>query len=465
MILQQAIQTYHDLLLTGDVAAESQGQLDAQQQRRGLFFGERPLCSVLRPRFLTLAQYRFIQQRTRILLAAFAKIHQAAIGDKAFRAQFDLTDWEEELVQHDPGFRPASPTSRLDAFFVPASPLPDGEGPGVRANHEGQLRFTEYNAETPAAPAYNDALTELFYTLPVMSQFLRRCQLLPLPARYGVMHALLESYYQWAGRNEAPRLAIVDWRDVPTYSEFVLFDSYFKAQGLDCIIADPRELEYHQGKLMAGDYHITLIYKRVLLAELVDREGLAHPLIRAVRDGAVCMVNPFACKLLYKKASLAVLSDERNAHLFTADEQQAIADHIPWTRRVEERQTEYSGQKVDLIPFIHQQQERLVLKPNDDYGGRGIVLGWTVDSTEWEQAVQASLGTPYIVQERVAIPSEAYPSLIDGHLHIFDRMLDTAPFVFHGDSIYGCLTRLSTATLLNVTAGGGSTVPTFLLVG
>jgi hypothetical protein len=69
------------------------------------------------------------------------------------------------------------------------------------------------------------------------------------------------------------------------------------------------------------------------------------------------------------------------------------------------------------------------------------------------------------VQERVAIPSEAYPSLIDGQLHIFDRMLDTAPFVFHADSVYGCLTRLSTASLLNVTAGGGSTVPTFLVAG
>jgi len=27
----------------------------------------------------------------------------------------------------------------------------------------------------------------------------------------------------------------------------------------------------------------------------------------------------------------------------------------------------------------------------------------------------------------------------------------------------GCLTRLSTAALLNVTAGGGSTVPTFIV--
>jgi uncharacterized circularly permuted ATP-grasp superfamily protein len=175
------------------------------------------------------------------------------------------------------------------------------------------------------------------------------------------------------------------------------------------------------------------------------------------------MVNPFACKMLYKKASLAVLSDERNVHLFNAAERQAITDHIPWSRIVEERRTLYQDQPVELIPFIQQNQDKLVLKPNDDYGGRGIVLGWTVDATEWGQAIQTALTTSYIVQERIEIPSEPYPSLVDSQLQIYERMLDTAPFVFHADTVYSCLTRLSTAKLLNVTAGGGSTVPTFLV--
>ena len=92
-----------------------------------------------------------------------------------------------------------------------------------------------------------------------------------------------------------------------------------------CEIVDPREVEYAEGKLRAGDLHVTLIYKRVLLSELVGREGIDHPVVRAVRDRAVCMVNPFRCKMLHKKTSLAVLSDERNAGLFNAEERQAIA--------------------------------------------------------------------------------------------------------------------------------------------
>jgi hypothetical protein len=63
----------------------------------------------------------------------------------------------------------------------------------------------------------------------------------------------------------------------------------------------------------------------------------------------------------------------------------------------------------------------------------------------------------------VRIPYEPYPSLVDGSVQIVDRMLDTAPFISYGEYMEGYLTRLSTAALLNVTAGGGSTVPSFLV--
>ena len=149
--------------------------------------------------------------------------------------------------------------------------------------------------------------------------------------------------------------------------------------------------------------------------------------------------------------------------LFRSASQRAIRDCVPWTRVVEERRTEHRGHAIDLVPFVNEHREQFVLKPNDDYGGAGIVLGWTVDDEEWSRAVQRALASPYIVQERVAIASEPYPSFVDGRVQVIDRMLDTAPFVCHGEYAAGCLTRLSTSALLNVTAGGGSTVPVFVV--
>jgi hypothetical protein len=299
--------------------------------------------------------------------------------------------------------------------------------------------------------------------MPIMGAFQRRYEVRPLPARHNVLHALLHAFAQWSGGRERPQIGILDWREVPTYSEHVLFADYFTAQGVPAVTCDPRSVEYRHGKLMAGDFHVTLIYKRVLISELLAREGMQSPVVRAVREGAVCMVNPWRCKLLHKKASLAVLSDERNAALYTAAERAAIAAHIPWTRRIEERYTQHAGQRVDLVPFIAAQREQLVLKANDEYGGKGIVLGWQTTPAEWAQAVQTALTEPFVVQERVAIPQEPYPTFSGGTLHSFDRILDTAPFVFEGAFADGCLTRLSTEALVNVTAGGGSSVPTFVV--
>ena len=385
------------------------------------------------------------------MLKAFETAYEAAIENERVLAQFKLVDWECALIRHDPGFRDPSPVSRLDAFFV-------GES--------GGLRFTEYNAETPAGGAYNDVLTEAFYGLPIVREFLKRWDLRPLPARHNVLHALLDAYQQWSGTRTLPRIAIVDWAEVPTRNEFVLFQDYFARQGIDCVIADPRDMEYTGGRIVADGAPVDLIYKRVLISELVQRQGIDSPVIRAVRDGAVCMVNPLRCKILHKKASLAVLSDERNASLFSADEREAIEAHIPWTRVVEERTTtapDAPKNTVDLLPFIAAHRDQLVLKPNDEYGGKGIVLGWEVDQQGWEQAIRAALEEPYIVQQRVALPTEPYPSYVDGRVHVVDRMVDTAPYAAYGSYVDGCLSRLSTAALLNVTAGGGSQTPTFVV--
>lgn len=447
-MLKQAIDTYHSLL-TPDVASESWDQLQEQAKRRGLYFGTRDVTTVLRPRFLTLEQYHFLQGAIASVMPAFSKAYQAAIEDDDIRAQYHLNDWEEIMVGEPFGFTEPSPSARMDSFYLP---------------EWGMVQFTEYNAEIPAGQGYTDVLSDVFYGMRAMGEFQRQYNVWPLPTRSQMLLTLLDCYRQWGGK-ERPRIAILDWKEVPTYSEFVLFREYFEAQGYEAQIIDPRDCEYSNGKLTANGFDINLIYKRVLISELVERGdlGLDHPVIRAVRDNAVCMVNPFACKILHKKSSFAVLTDERNEGLFNTDELLAIANYIPWTRVLEERKTSYNGEAIDLLPYLAQNKDIFVVKPNDEYGGKGVVLGWTVSQSEWEATLQERLQEPTIVQKKVTLPEEPYPSFVDGNVQIYDRMLDTDPYIWNGTYMSGALCRLSTAALLNVTAGGGSTVPTFII--
>jgi hypothetical protein len=284
--------------------------------------------------------------------------------------------------------------------------------------------------------------------------------------RRSAVDALLRIYYQWLGsRRKLPDIVIVDWKGVPTTTEFHLFVRYFARYGITVTICAPDEMEFSNGVLYANGRAVDFVYKRVLTTELLQRYQIDHPIVHALRAGAICMANPFACKLVHKKASFAVASDERNAFLFTPTEHEAIRQHIPWTRIIEDRQTlAPNGDSIDLLPWASEHKDDLVLKPNDEYGGKGVLIGWECEQSEWDAALQASHEDSAIVQARAHIAYEEFPSLTPGGaIDISRRLVDSDPFIFNGDTVDGCLVRLSKVTLLNVTAGGGSVVPAFIV--
>ena len=451
-MLEEAIAHYH-ALLDPDTARATHEQLTAEQRGRNLFFGQRPLVTVLRPRFITAGQYEQLQQACGLVAAASHRLALALLDDVALRADLELTPGEERLIAMHPGYEEPSAHSRMDTFLTV-----DGSS----------LQFVEYNAESPAAIAYEDVLADVFDQLPAMRRFAERYSTTMLPARQHLLETLLSAWRTFGGSG-APTIAILDWKGLPTHSEFLLFQQYFRQHNLEAIICSPDELSYADGRLVAqtesGRAQIDLVYKRVLTSEFLMRYGdmvFEHPLVRAYADGKICMVNSFRAKLLHKKSLFALLTDEALQGRFSQPEREAIARHVPWTRLVRSGESTYAGTRIDLLEFARKNQERLLLKPNDEYGGKGIIIGWETGAAEWERGLHEALQSPFVVQERVRIAYEDYPAMVDGQLQIGRRLVDTDPFLFGGE-VGGSLTRLSTVTLLNVTAGGGSTVPVFVV--
>ena len=445
-MLHDAINRYHDLL-DDQFAADADGEMRAMLRERNLYFGERPICTVLRPHFYFTNQWSYLQQETEILLQAFKVAHNACLEDADLRAQLSLEPYEEQLFSLDIGSIIPWTTSRLDSFFHIDDHI---------------LQFVEYNGETPAGMGYGDVLGNMFLELEPMRRFREHYYTYSMPTLNSLLESLMRGYHEWGGV-EIPQIAIVDWQDVPTLNEHEICRRFFEASGVRAIMVDPRELDYRDGHLWAGDYRVDIIYKRVLISEMIQRMGINNPIVQAVRDHAVMMTNSFSAKLMAKKASFAFLSDELNAHLFTPEQLRVIHEHIPWTRVVSDRQTLYHNKAVDLLSFITEMRDNFVLKPNDEYGGKGVVLGWEAAPDEWNEALGHALTTPYVVQERISSITREFPSMHEGKLDISPRYVDVDPYVFYGRTVYGALTRLSSVSLLNVTAGGGSVVPLFLL--
>ncbi len=446
-----AVAYYHELLEDDGLVNATVHVLAEGQQDRRLFFGAHPLSVSLRPRLLARSTWDRAVLAAEAIYDALRTLEQAVLTDPYLRAELALPPEEERLALASPGYRDSSPSSRLDSFFA------------------DDIGYVEYNAESPAGMAYGDELTAVFDELPVMSRFAQRYRLSRLPVRGHQLEAMLGVFWEWAhntGHTDPPRIAIVDWPGLPTLTEFEMFQRFFTAAGIDCCICDPTQLSF-DGTVLTGcdGRYVNLVYRRVLTTELLARGDAVRGLLDAYLAGAVCVVNSFRAKLLHTKMTLALLSDESHHQLFSPAQRDAINQFVPWTRKVADGPTTRHGRIIpDLLAHLEAHQRELVLKPNDEYGGKGVILGWTAGGSEWRQAVAIAATQSYVVQEALPVPREGFPIALGGRVNLLDLAVDMDPYLFRG-TVGGVLTRLSSSALLNVTAGEGSVVPTYILEG
>jgi uncharacterized circularly permuted ATP-grasp superfamily protein len=443
-----AADAWRDLVRNAGGTSPCAGLATRMREQR-LTFGGRLLCPFLRPFFLTADDEQRVRHAAEGMWTLGERVAAAALERPELFAELGLSEEEVRLVLMDPGYAMASTAARADAFLLPDS-----------------LQFAEYNAESPAGAGYSQRLAEVFANEPLMRQFGDRFEARhysPIPL---LLDALVASYRDWGGTASPPQIAIVDWRGVPTWSEFELLRDAFVALGVPTVIADPRDLTFDGGRLVAAGVPIDLVYRRVLMNDIVARADECRTLTDAYERQAVCVANTFRCKIAHKKAFFAVLTDDRFRALFSAPERAMIHDHIPWTRVVRDGPAVHAGRSVDLLEHLRARRERFVIKPNDEYGGTGVALGWEQSEQEWDQVIQRAVsgadGT-WIAQERIAIRREIFPVCEQETVHERDMLVDFAPYLFRG-RLAGFLTRLSATGLANVTSGGGQ-VPAFVVRG
>ena len=417
-----------------------------RMRKARLTFGDRVHCPFLRPFFLSPEDETRVRTVAETIADLGERIASAALDDKDLFAQLHLREEEERLARIPTGYGRASTASRLDAFLLPDS-----------------LKFAEYNGESPAGAGYSETLAEIFRELPVMGKFAQNYEIHSYPLSAKLLDALVMSYLDWGGSSAKPQIAIVDWEDVPTVSEFEILKELFERMGIPTLIADPRQLEWDGKSLVAEDKKIDLVYRRVLINDIVAKPAECSALVKAYAANAVCVANNFRCKIPHVKAFFAVLTDEQNGALFSHGERELIQNHIPWTRVVADVGTAHYGQHIDLLAFIRKERENLVLKPSDEYGGYGVTCGWETSEATWDAAIENALSAKngaWIVQERIPIRREVFPYIADvGRVDYRDMLVDFAPYLFRG-KLCGFLTRLSATSLANVTSGGGQ-VPAF----
>ena len=390
------------------------------------------------PHFVSPGQVRRVRHYVHALCTVLDRFCDAYPSDERLRDELALPALEDELIRIEPGFPRPMRICRLDAFL---------------SGYD--LKFLEFNADSPAGVGYTDVLCEGLTTAIALPRVRAEFDTAYTPMLPEVIATLLDAYGHVRARAselpERPRLALIDCAGSPSVPEFRIVCAAAAAAGVEAVHATLEEVRYDGSVLRVGGEPTHLIYRRCLIEDLGDHRDL----VEAARDGRIALVNPFRSRVANNKKLFALLEDPRFAHLVLADEADVIARTIPWTRILRPGRVTYGEWTIDLLPFVADNREKLVLKPASDYGGHGVALGMETSQASWEAtlAEHAELGD-FIVQEYIPVPEEMFPVIEDGRVQMRLKRFNINPFGIGGRHA-GSITRISDRAVINVSAGGG----------
>jgi len=255
--------------------------------------------------------------------------------------------------------------------------------------------------------------------------------------------------HEWAlqrGAGAPRRIAIVDDRPAEQYlyPEFLLAQRFFQKHGIAATIADGRELQYENGRLLTAGHPVDLVYNR-----LVDF-AFDHPEHRALRaaylDSAVVITpNPHVHALCADKRNLALLSDQAALRCWGLPPRM-LADlaGVPRTVLVT------PGNEQELWGA----RKTLFFKPAGGHGGKAVYRGDKVTKRVWEDIVRGG----YVAQAFVP-PGERMIKL-DGLAE--RRKTDIRLYTYDGQILLTAA-RLYQGQTTNFRTPGGGFAPVFVI--
>lgn len=306
-----------------------------------------------------------------ILMSMTDKITKEFVENPEYRKIFQLDPAIEELVLHDPGYDVPVPICRYDVFY-------DGVN----------YMLCELNTDGSSAMNEDNTLGQLLLQTKAMQKFMEKHNVENVDMFTPWVWETADMYKKYVS-DKKPNVAIVDNLEVGTPNEFDEFKRVYEENGFNCEIIDIRDLEYKNGKLCHGDYVIDLVYRRIVTLELLKIKDQIKPFLDAYMDNAFFMVGSFRSQLMHSKLIFEIFRDEQTQALLNNEEKKFIDEHVPFTKKIEERDA-YE---------IFMNKDKYIFKPIDGYASLGIYVGSEMREEELQEKLPEFIRTSYVFQE------------------------------------------------------------------
>ncbi|MFC1587559.1 circularly permuted type 2 ATP-grasp protein [Planctomycetota bacterium] len=415
-------------------ALQDHQNMCAEIAAKGLTYADRIVPCVLKPNAISTDNVSQIQQSSVTIVNAVEKVTAYLLSEPEHPWWQSISASLKALLQIQTPLNRHLQVARLDGCVSPS----------------GNIYYLECNGDSPAGFAYAELMEKALLKTRIAAKFKAKYPIKRDEYLRRFCSRMLKAYYQC--RDNKPNIAITDWRDVKTLAEFRLIADKLEARGYSTVICDPRDFRYRQGNLYCKDKIIDMVYRRVILDELAQREGQCKDFIKAVKEQAVVVVNPFISAIASCKQLLARIRMGEFNELLTANEIKTIRKHIPFTYRLNTESFKTGNQTYDTLTYTLEHQDKLVIKPMRAYGGKDIHFGSLLGKRQWKDLITAIRKDHYICQKLVKIPETGIP-VFTPDMKFTQMNIITNPFIVGGD-YGGCLTRLAHNKVVNIGTGG-----------
>lgn len=151
--------------------------------------------------------------------------------------------------------------------------------------------------------------------------------------------------------------------------------------GVDTPLVDCEAFSYRGGRLYAAGREVNAIYSWLSDHELHDGQARMQPLIQALQDGAANLLMSPLAPVFADKGVFAQLWQMHQENSLSDDQSAFLKAHVPFTQWLE---------RADMA-WLRSEQQRLVIKPTDGYGGQGVVVGCEVSTQAWDTLIYERL--------------------------------------------------------------------------
>lgn len=335
------------------------------------------------PRLFDQTTYDTMKRTAETAHRILSKVIVRYLEDPSYRCVFSFDPRLEELILLPRGYDSLLPFARVDTFL-----------------DEDTLRvkFCEFNADGSSGMNENREITASLAHTATFKEFAERHRVKGCELFESWIDAFLRIYRTYEHRIENPRIAICDYLENSVVDELHLFADLFGRRGLECTVADVRELVF-DGKALrdAQGGRIDAIWRRCVTNDVIDHWDESQQLIEAVRFEKVALIGSFAGHLVHDKQIFKALFDERTIAFLDADEVAFVEETIPLTTFLDDDHVN--------IPQIKANKEEWIIKPTDHYGADDVYAGCSVDQTTWEGLVDrfsnSRAGFPFVLQRYI----------------------------------------------------------------